>query len=391
MADHKLSLDPNAAWKAIKNSQVFDEVPTVVHNKGSSNNDSSKDYTRIVCMSDTHGFHREIFVPKGDVLVHAGDFTSTGEIDTIHDVIDYFQQLAFPTTICIAGNHDLTMEVEHYKTCWKRFHKKPLNAKEARKTILKFMEKSTKITSKFIYLEDSSCAVPTTAGSNNNPPAAIPFYGSPYTPEFYDWAYNAQRGQPLWDIWSKIPKETDVLVTHGPPLGRGDLCIRGGRAGCYDLLHHTQHLIRPRVHIFGHIHEGFGTAFDGSTLYVNASNLDVGYEAVNPCIVVDLPHDRNQPARVVQPYCNVTGDDWMDGSWLVARGYNTLAEALRESRCPPKDLPFSKTSFLEMDTAEMYKLIRPRLRKQLTSIQRSKTIKKELLMALSQLYAESFD
>ena len=59
---------------------------------------------------------------------------------------------------------------------------------------------------------------------------------------------------------------------HGPPLGRGDQCHHGGRAGCYDLLKAVQGKVKPRLHVFGHIHEGFGVSSDGTTtLFVNTS------------------------------------------------------------------------------------------------------------------------
>ena len=74
-------------------------------------------------------------------------------------------------------------------------------------------------------------------------------------PEFYDWAFNLPRGQACQDKWDLIPEGVDVLVTHGPPLGHGDLCTSGQRAGCLQLLHTVQKL-RPKYHIFGHIHEG---------------------------------------------------------------------------------------------------------------------------------------
>mmetsp|Transcript_7004 Transcript_7004/g.11628 ORF Transcript_7004/g.11628 Transcript_7004/m.11628 type:complete len:122 (+) Transcript_7004:686-1051(+) len=75
----------------------------------------------------------------------------------------------------------------------------------------------------------------------------------------------------------------------------------------------------------GHIHEGYGTSFDGTTLFVNASNLDLDYEHVHPCVVIDLPHDSSLCARVVKSQCNLTGKDflrtiWRNGQLQGARG-----------------------------------------------------------------------
>ena len=64
----------------------------------------------------------------------------------------------------------------------------------------------------------------------------INIYGSPWQPWFCDWGFNVDRGEPISKIWNKIPTNTDVLITHGPPLGIGDLCTHGGRVGCAELL-----------------------------------------------------------------------------------------------------------------------------------------------------------
>lgn len=90
-------------------------------------------------------------------------------------------------------------------------------------------------------------------------------------------------------VWEKIPADTDILITHGPPLGYGDLCEGGHRAGCYDLLNIIQKKIRPKYHIFGHIHEDYGMTTDGVTTFVNASTCDFRYRPIQPAIVFDYP------------------------------------------------------------------------------------------------------
>lgn len=75
-------------------------------------------------------------------------------------------------------------------------------------------------------------------------------------PEFGGWAFNLERGQSCQDKWDLIPSDVDILVTHGPPIGHGDLCRGGGRAGCVQLLQTVQERVRPKYHVFGHIHEG---------------------------------------------------------------------------------------------------------------------------------------
>ena len=88
----------------------------------------------------------------------------------------------------------------------------------------------------------------------------VKIYGTPWQPKFCGWAFNLDRGQQLMEKWDMIPDDTDVLITHTPPVGYGDLCATGDRAGCVDLLMSVQHRIRPKYHIYGHIHEGIGTA-----------------------------------------------------------------------------------------------------------------------------------
>ncbi|KAG7167777.1 UPF0046 protein T07D4.2-like [Homarus americanus] len=84
----------------------------------------------------------------------------------------------------------------------------------------------------------------------------IKIYGAPWTPEYHKMAFNIQRGKELRKKWSKIPKDTDILMTHGPPLGHGDLTWRKERVGCVDLLSATKNKVKPAYHVFGHIHEG---------------------------------------------------------------------------------------------------------------------------------------
>ena len=95
------------------------------------------------------------------------------------------------------------------------------------------------------YLQDSSTEI-----------YGLKIYGTPWQPKFCGWAFNLERGQELCEKWDKIPEDTDVLITHTPPVGYGDLCSTGIRAGCVDLLMSVQQRVKPKYHIYGHIHEG---------------------------------------------------------------------------------------------------------------------------------------
>jgi len=330
-----LLTNPDYAHKILKSSQRFHPVPTVLQRPTNPAN-----YTRIACISDTHGKHRQVSIPQCDILLHGGDFTQTGEHRLVEDVGDYFGQLlrgedtqirsssssattttmaAVATTamqntereigtvvassppppisrngtvgeiICIAGNHDITFQPETYATNYKTFHPRdgPLDTNATKRLL-------THCT----YLQDESYV------SNG-----ITFYGSPWSPEFgTHWAFNRSRLE-IHQQWDLIPPDTDVLLTHGPPIGRGDLVHSGVRAGCVNLLQQVQTRIHPRIHLFGHIHESYGVTSDGTTLFVNASSCTLTYNTDNPCIVIDLPHDKRLPAVVVKPQCTLSGEE----------------------------------------------------------------------------------
>ena len=209
---------------------------------------------RLVCLSDTHSLHRSIpAIPDGDVLIHAGDCLGVGTLDNLEDLNDWLGTLPHRHKIVIAGNHDWV------------FQQAPELAREA--------------LSHATYLQDSGSEID-----------GIRFWGSPWTPTFMDWAFMLERGEPLHEKWQQIPRTTDVLITHGPPRGIGDLVAMGFRCqnvGCVNLLDRIQEL-SLKAHIFGHIHEGYGEYSVGNTRLINASICTGRYEPTNPPIVLDL-------------------------------------------------------------------------------------------------------
>lgn len=207
---------------------------------------------RLVLLSDTHGLHDVLRVPDGDVLVHAGDLSSTGKPREVEAFARFIGRQTHTHKVVIAGNHDFLFEREP----------------ERAEALLR--DEAT-------YLRDSE----TTA-------AGLRFWGSPWQPWFHDWAFNLPRGAALADKWALVPAGIDVLVTHGPPFGILDRVARGGMSvGCEALLEALPR-IAPRLHVFGHIHEAYGAVGRAGTLYVNASTCDLRYEPVNPPVVVDV-------------------------------------------------------------------------------------------------------
>ena len=205
---------------------------------------------RLVCVSDTHGLHAHVQPPDGDVLVHAGDWSRRGELPELRAFDAWLGTLPHRHKIVIAGNHDFC------------FEEQPAAARAA-------LTHAT-------YLQDSGCEVD-----------GVRFWGSPWQPWFFDWAFNLRRGAPLRAKWALIPDGTHVLVTHGPPHGVLDVTARGEPVGCEELTLAVDR-VRPRLHVFGHIHEAFGTLARGGTLFVNASFADLRYRPANRAVVVDV-------------------------------------------------------------------------------------------------------
>jgi Icc-related predicted phosphoesterase len=205
---------------------------------------------RIVAISDTHTHHGELVVPDGDVLVHAGDFTNIGERPDVVDFNAWIGRQPHRHKVVIAGNHDW---------CFER-------TPEAARALL----------TNAVYLQDSGVEI-----------EGVRFWGSPWQPWFYSWAFNLIAPEALRAKWDLIPANTDVLITHGPPLGHGDETLNGDPAGCVELLAVVEQ-IGPRAHIFGHIHEGYGVTTNGQTRFINASSCTVDYEPINAPAVFDL-------------------------------------------------------------------------------------------------------
>lgn len=209
---------------------------------------------RLICTSDTHNAHKALRLPEGDVLIHAGDATGQGLTLEVEHFLAWFASQPHTHKILIAGNHD-----------W-LFQRHP--------------EMATQLLARYpgiTYLQDSGIEI-----------EGIKFWGSPWQPEFCDWAFNLpRRGNCLREIWNKIPLDTDVLITHGPPYGVLDQVKGGPHLGCEELKMRIA-TVRPRIHIYGHIHDSYGVAQSEFTTYVNPCNCDEQYRMRNQPIVLDL-------------------------------------------------------------------------------------------------------
>lgn len=208
----------------------------------------------IVCFSDTHQRHNRLKIPKCDILIFSGDMCSGGEL---HQVSNFAKWLSsnsenFEKVIIVAGNHDIC------------FEKMKLAA---------ISELSHHLGDKLVYLQDSEYVF-----------NGIKFYGSPWQPRFFNWAFNLDRGEHLKSVWDLIPDDTNVLVTHGPPHGIGDK-TSNTHVGCFDLLNRVSKLENLFLHVYGHIHEGNGHYISEgipNVNFCNASICDEQYYPTNP-------------------------------------------------------------------------------------------------------------
>lgn len=205
---------------------------------------------KIVLISDTHNQHEKLTLPEGDMIIHAGDVSGGGSHVEVLSFLHWFARLPFKYKIFIAGNHDFL------------FERKMITESD-------FPDGVT-------YLENSMAEI-----------EGLSIYGSPYTPEFRNWAFMKKRGEDIRNVWRLIPNHVDILVTHGPPFMILDQTAYGTYTGCEGLLIRVKEL-RPKVHVFGHVHEGYGIKEEFGIKFVNASVLNENYQRINEPIVIEI-------------------------------------------------------------------------------------------------------
>lgn len=229
---------------------------------------------RITLISDTHTKHDELSydpkdLPGGDLLIHAGDLMNSGRNPMdIYEFCKWFDGLEqYHHKVFIAGNHDRLFETDP--------------------------EMASKIYTSYkniTYLQDDWAQV-----GDDNFMAKI--WGSPWQPEFYSWAFNLPRcGDRLKEKWALIPEDTDILITHGPPQDHLDVSgppYNEPHLGC-ELLREKVDEQPPKIHVFGHIHGGYGYKFHNGTHFFNASILNERYEYVNRPVTFDWNPETNE-------------------------------------------------------------------------------------------------
>ena len=227
---------------------------------------------KITFISDTHSKHNQVTssLPGGDVLIHAGDISNKGHRSEIQDFIKWFSTIEnYTHKIFIAGNHDFGCQDE-----------------------VLAVEELLRLNPGSEYLYDDIFLI---GDESDDYDDMVKVWGSPWQPEFYNWAFNLPRqGAELKAVWNMIPSDVDILVTHGPPNGHLDYVDYAKQnVGC-ELLRDRIDLIKPKIHVFGHIHSSYGYKFDGTTHFFNAAVLDERYNFTQKPLTVEWDQKTNK-------------------------------------------------------------------------------------------------
>lgn len=227
---------------------------------------------KITFISDTHSKHNQVTssLPGGDVLIHAGDISNRGYRTEIQDFIKWFSKIEnYTHKIFIAGNHDFGCQDE-----------------------VLAVEELLRLNPGSEYLYDDLFLI---GKDEDDYEDMVKVWGSPWQPEFYNWAFNLPRqGAELKEVWNMIPSDVDILVTHGPPHGHLDYVDYAKQnVGC-ELLRERIDLIKPKIHVFGHIHSSYGYKFDGTTHFFNAAVLDERYNFTQKPLTVEWDPKTNE-------------------------------------------------------------------------------------------------
>jgi len=223
---------------------------------------------KILCISDTHNKHwlideRHIKNENNeiDMIIHAGDMSGRGYASEVEGFLKWYDGLNFKYKILIAGNHDFYFE------------------DMSKKDISDMLAKYPSIT----YLNDSGVEI-----------EGFKIWGSPVQPWFYNWAFN-RKDDEITPHWDMIPDDTNILITHGPIRGYLDTTAHGDLAGCPRLRTRVEQLKNLKLHVSGHIHEGYGRFdMDSGAILINASTVNYRYEPVHIPIQVTIYNETDK-------------------------------------------------------------------------------------------------
>eukprot|EP00927_Polykrikos_kofoidii_P060455 TRINITY_DN55436_c0_g1_i1.p1 TRINITY_DN55436_c0_g1~~TRINITY_DN55436_c0_g1_i1.p1 ORF type:complete len:318 (+),score=43.05 TRINITY_DN55436_c0_g1_i1:66-1019(+) len=229
---------------------------------------------RCVAISDTHTCHTSLHLPQGDILLHCGDFSNLGTVAECESFCDWMTPLPFQHKLLVCGNHDLACDREWYMSNWQTWH----DTFQSPELVATKMQDAG-----LTILEDREVKV-----------CGIRIYGNPAQPRQPksrpQMAFGRRRGTELKEEWAKLPGSIDVLMTHAPPAGILDADPSGKQLGCEELAKAVGRL-KPAIHVFGHVHNGYGTHTSKHTHFINAASARQRRgegSQLNPPIVFDV-------------------------------------------------------------------------------------------------------
>lgn len=298
--------------------------------------------TRILVLSDTHNALPRrrgsdgVFrwpLPKADVLLHAGDLTMNGKLEQNKAALELIKGINAELKIVIPGNHDLTLDRGYYHKHGQLHGPRPVYEDGTLDEIEELYTGESAKQAGIVYMVEGTRTFCLKNG------VKFTVYASAYQPEFWNWAFGYPRDQDRFNRCTEASDETtgtiteaehpvpdtgvDIMITHGPPLGILDRTNRGEDVGCKHLRRAVERC-KPRLHVFGHIHEAaggikmdwsnscssqeaikqtsekaiwdrMGELYDATdlragkqTLFVNASIMNLQYRPYQPPWVVDL-------------------------------------------------------------------------------------------------------
>lgn len=212
--------------------------------------------TKLVCVSDTHNQMSQIKVPEGDIFIHCGDWTMLGEQQEIMKFGNEIRKLKHKYKIIIPGNHDITFDPSHPKH---------------HKDVLKWLN----MDSDTILLINESATI-----------AGIDFLGVSLISEIFNpyrvWGFESTFKK-RYNFYNSITKSPTILISHSPPLH----ILDGNDYGCAALGNFVEQS-KPKYHIFGHCHEGYGSMIKGDTTYLNVSTCNRQYLPKNKPIELEI-------------------------------------------------------------------------------------------------------
>jgi Icc-related predicted phosphoesterase len=211
---------------------------------------------KISCISDSHGLHRKLeILEEADMLIFAGDCMNSGYSEyELTDFLNWFSLQPHKYKIMIAGNHDRWIEDS------------PIQFRAL-----------LKLYPSIIYLEDESVEI-----------EGLKIYGTPHSKEFCSWAFNRNEFE-LEALFSKIPSDTDILISHAPELYILDTLVDGRSVGEFTLTERIRKLTNLKLHVVGHVHNSFGMLKrHNKHISINASQVDESYRVVNFPITINI-------------------------------------------------------------------------------------------------------